>query len=58
LRKDDWFLAGVVQQRKEAQDSAYNERMKKLMGRAEGERAEQRREEKAKAKDWKRAGKE
>jgi len=57
LRKDNRFLAGMVQERKEAQESAYNERTKKVMGRVEGERAEQSREEKAKAKDRKPAGK-
>jgi len=57
LRKDSWFLAAVVQERKEAQNRAYNERMKKVMGGLEGARAEQRPEEKAKAKEKKRAGK-
>ena len=61
LRKDNRFLAAVVQERKEAQDKAYNERMKRVMGGLEGERAEQRREEKAKAKakakEKRRAGK-
>ena len=57
MRKDNRFLAAVVQERKEAEDRAYNERVKKLMGGLEGERAEQRREEKARAKEKKRAGK-
>jgi nucleolar protein 14 len=57
LRKDNRFLAAVAQERREAQDKAHNERMKKVMGSLEGERAEQRREEKAKAKEKKRAGK-
>lgn len=57
LRKDNRFLAAVVQERKEAQDMAYNERVKKLMGGLEGERAEQRREERVKVKEKKRAGK-
>lgn len=57
MRKDNRFLAAVVQERKEAEDRAYNERVKKLMGGLEGERAEQRREEKAKTKEKKRAGK-
>ena len=57
LRKDNRFLAAVVQERKEAQDRAYNDRVKKLMGGLEGERAEQRKEERAKAKEKKRAGK-
>jgi len=57
LRKDNRFLAAVVQERREAQDKAYNERMKKVTGGLEGERAEQRREEKAKAKEKRRAGK-
>ena len=56
LRKDNRFLAAVVQEKKEAQDRAYNERMKRAMGSLEGERAEQRREEKAKAREKKRAG--
>jgi nucleolar protein 14 len=57
LRKDNRFLAAVVQERKEAEDKAYNERVKKVMGGLEGERAEQRREERAKTKEKKRAGK-
>lgn len=57
LRNDNRFLAAVVQERKEAQDRAYNDRVKKLMGGLEGERAEQRKEERAKAKEKKRAGK-
>jgi nucleolar protein 14 len=56
LRKDNRFLTAVVQEKKEGQDRAYNERMKKVMGGLEGERVEQRRE-KAKAKEKKRAGK-
>lgn len=57
MRKDNRFLAAVVQEKKEAQDKAYNERMKRVVGSLEGERAEQRQEEKAKAREKKRAGK-
>jgi nucleolar protein 14 len=57
LRKDARFLAGVQQAQQRAKDEAYTNRMKRVFGSLEGERAEEKQMEKEKAKAKKRAGK-
>ena len=56
LRKDARFLAGVALQKQMDKDRAYNERMKRVFGSLEGERAEAKAMEKQKTKEKKRAG--
>lgn len=56
LRKDAKFLAGVEQQKQKEKDRAYHERMKRVFGSIEGERAEEKAMEREKAKAKKRAG--
>ncbi|KAG6902471.1 hypothetical protein C0995_016333 [Termitomyces sp. Mi166 len=56
LRKDAKFLAGVEQQKEKEKDRAYHERMKRVFGSIEGERAEEKAMEREKAKAKKRAG--
>jgi nucleolar protein 14 len=56
LRKDARFLAGVEQRKQIEKDRAYNDRMRKVFGSIEGERAEEKRMEKEKTKEKRRAG--
>ncbi|KAF9462063.1 nucleolar protein 14 [Collybia nuda] len=56
LRKDARFLAGVEQAKQKDKDRAYNDRMKRVFGSLEGERAEEKAMEREKAKDKKRSG--
>lgn len=56
LRKDSRFLAGVQQKRQAEEDKGYNDRMKKVFGSIEGERAEQKVLDREKSRDKKRAG--
>ena len=56
LRKDAKFLAGVEQRKQIEKDRAYNERMRRVFGSIEDERAEEKRMEKVKAKEKRRAG--
>lgn len=56
LRKDAKFLAGVEQRKQIEKDKAYNERMRRVFGSIEGERAEEKRMEKVRAKEKRRAG--
>lgn len=56
LRKDARFLAGVALQKQMDKDRGYNERMKRVFGSLEGERAEAKAMEKQKMKEKKRAG--
>lgn len=56
LRKDARFLAGVEQKKQIEKDRAYNERMKRVFGSIEGERAEQKAMEREKSKEKRRAG--
>jgi nucleolar protein 14 len=57
LRKDARFLAVVEQKKQIEKDRAYNERMRRVFGSIEGERAEEKAMEREKAKDKRRAGK-
>ncbi|KIM46535.1 hypothetical protein M413DRAFT_441625 [Hebeloma cylindrosporum] len=57
LRKDSRFLAGVEQKKQIEKDRAYNERMRRVFGSIEGERAEEKAMEREKARDKRRAGK-
>ncbi|EJD53655.1 Nop14-like protein [Auricularia subglabra TFB-10046 SS5] len=57
LRKDAKFMAGVVHQQQEEKDRGYNERMKRVHTSLEGERAEEKKAEREKARIKKRAGK-
>ena len=56
MRKDARFLAAEQQRRERERDEGYRERMKRVFGALEGERAEQKVEEKRKAREKKRAG--
>ncbi|KAJ7055008.1 nucleolar protein 14 [Mycena amicta] len=56
LRKDARFLAGVEQEKQREKDRAYGERMHKVVGEIQTERAEEKAMEREKAKDKKRAG--
>lgn len=56
LRKDARFLASEQQKRQKEKDQAYNDRMKRVFGSLESERAEQKAMEKEKMKEKKRAG--
>ncbi|KAF4619608.1 hypothetical protein D9613_004925 [Agrocybe pediades] len=57
LRKDARFLATVEQKKQIEKDRAYNERMRRVFGSIEGERAEEKAMEREKAKEKRRAGK-
>jgi nucleolar protein 14 len=56
LRKDSRFLAGVQQKRQADEAKGYNDRMKKVFGSIEGERAEQKVLDREKTREKKRAG--
>ncbi|KAI0268141.1 Nop14-like protein [Gloeopeniophorella convolvens] len=56
LRKDARFLAGVEQEKQREKDRTYNERMKKVFGGIEHERAEEKAIEREKAREKRRAG--
>ena len=56
LRKDARFLATVEQERQREKDKSYNERMKKVFGSMEVERAEEKALEREKAREKRRAG--
>ncbi|KAI0700625.1 Nop14-like protein [Cytidiella melzeri] len=56
LRKDARFLAAEQQKKEKEKDQVYNERMKKVYGSLESERAEQKAMDKEKMKDKKRSG--
>jgi len=56
LRKDARFLAGVQQEKQMEQDRSYHDRMKRVFGSIEGERAEEKAMEREKTKAKKRAG--
>ena len=57
LRKDARFLAGVEQKKQIEKDRTYTERMRRVFGSIEGERAEEKQMERDKAKDKRRSGK-
>jgi len=57
LRKDARFLAAVQQKKETEASESYNNRMKKVFGSIEGERAEQKAMEREKKRDKKRSGK-
>jgi nucleolar protein 14 len=56
LRKDARFLAGVEQEKRLQKDGSYHERMKKVFGSIEVERAEEKELERKKAREKRRAG--
>jgi nucleolar protein 14 len=56
LRKDARFLAGVEQEKQREKDRSYSERMKRVFGSIEGERAEEKAMEREKAREKRRAG--
>jgi nucleolar protein 14 len=56
LRKDARFLAGIEQKKQKEKDMAYNDRMKRVFGSIEGERAEEKASEREKAREKKRSG--
>ena len=56
LRKDARFLAAEQQKKQKAKDQAYGERMKRVFGSIESERAEEKAMEREKMKEKKRAG--
>jgi nucleolar protein 14 len=56
LRKDARFLAGVEQEKQREKDKAYHERMKKVFGSMEMERAEEKALEREKAREKRRTG--
>ncbi|KAI6135128.1 Nop14-like protein [Pisolithus thermaeus] len=56
LRKDARFIAAVEQKKQVEKDQAYSERMKKVFGSLEGERAEQKAMQRQKMRDKRRAG--
>lgn len=56
LRKDARFLAGVEQEKLREKDRSYHERMKKVFGSMEVERAEEKGLEREKAREKRRAG--
>ncbi|KAI0080858.1 Nop14-like protein [Panus rudis PR-1116 ss-1] len=58
LRKDARFLAAEQQKKQKEKDREYNERMKRVFGSLEGERAEQKAMEREKQKEKRRAGRE
>ena len=56
LRKDARFLAAEQQRKQKEKDRAYNDRMKRVFGSIESERAEEKAMEREKLKEKKRAG--
>lgn len=56
MRKDAKFIAAVEHQKQIEKDRSYNERMKRVFGSLEGERAEQKALEREKAREKRRAG--
>lgn len=56
LRKDARFLAGVEQKKQADKDHEYKDRMKRVFGSIEGERAEEKAVEREKSREKKRAG--
>jgi len=56
LRKDSRFLAQVQRKEQQEKDKSYSERMKKVHGSIETERAEEKKMEREKARDKKRSG--
>lgn len=56
LRKDARFLAGVEQEKQREKDRAYSDRMKRVFGSIEGERAEEKAMEREKRREKRRAG--
>ncbi|RPD66900.1 Nop14-like protein [Lentinus tigrinus ALCF2SS1-7] len=56
LRKDARFLAGEQQKKEKEKDRMYNERMKRMFGSIESERAEEKASEREKMKEKRRAG--
>ena len=56
LRKDARFLAAEQQKQQKEKDRAYNDRMKRVFGSLESERAEEKAMEREKMKEKKRAG--
>lgn len=56
LRKDARFLAGVEQAKQKEKDRSYNDRMKRVFGSLESERAEEKAMDREKEKEKKRAG--
>ncbi|KAI0832695.1 Nop14-like protein [Trametes gibbosa] len=56
LRKDARFLAAEHQKKQKQKDTEYSSRMKRVFGTLESERAEEKAEEREKAKDKRRAG--
>lgn len=56
LRKDARFLASEQQKRQKEKDRSYNERIRRVYGSLESERAEEKAMEKEKLRDKKRAG--
>lgn len=56
LRKDARFLAGVEQAKQKGKDQEYNDRMKRVFGSIEGERAEEKAMEREKSKEKRRSG--
>ncbi|TDL29366.1 Nop14-like protein [Rickenella mellea] len=56
LRKDARFLASVQQKEQQEKDQGYKDRMNKVFNSLEGERAEQKRMDKEKVKEKRRAG--
>ena len=56
LRKDARFLATVEQERQHEKDKSYHQRMKKVFGSMEVERAEEKTLEREKAREKRRAG--
>ena len=56
LRKDARFLAAEQQKKQKEKDRAYNDRMKRVFGSIESERAEEKAMEREKMKEKKRSG--
>ena len=56
LRKDARFLSAVRQKEQQEKDRTYSERMNKVFSSLEGERAEQKKMDREKAKEKKRSG--
>ncbi|EIW76222.1 Nop14-like protein [Coniophora puteana RWD-64-598 SS2] len=56
LRKDARFLAAVENEKQKDKDKQYHDRMKRVFGSIEGERAEQKAMEREKSKEKRRAG--
>lgn len=56
LRKDAQFLSGVKHKEQQEKDQVYKDRMNRVMNDLEGERAEQKKMDREKLKEKKRAG--